>query len=247
MKSSNWLLLRGLGRNQGHWGAFPSLWRERFPQDQLDLMDLAGAGSEAHRPSLPSIGGALEDLRRRRGPGGPISILGLSMGAMIAAEWAHRYPSEVERLVLINTSSRSSSRFYERLKMMNYLRLARMAWRFRDRRYFEGQVLEMTMPQIPNPPEVLERHLSLPETPPLNWFTQLLAASQYQFPPEKPASEVLVLAAHGDQLVSSDCSKRIALQWKVPLVIHPQGCHDLPVAEARWVLDQVDSWRAAQG
>jgi pimeloyl-ACP methyl ester carboxylesterase len=40
---------------------------------------------------------------------------------MVAVEWASRYPQEIARCVLINTSMRPYSRFHQRLRWQNYL------------------------------------------------------------------------------------------------------------------------------
>jgi pimeloyl-ACP methyl ester carboxylesterase len=39
---------------------------------------------------------------------------------MVAVEWASRYPQEIARCVLINTSMRPYSRFHQRLRWQNY-------------------------------------------------------------------------------------------------------------------------------
>lgn len=44
MSSKTWILLRGLGRETGHWNDFPKILQERFPNDKILPLDLPGAG-----------------------------------------------------------------------------------------------------------------------------------------------------------------------------------------------------------
>ena len=58
---------------------------------------------------------------------GPYSVLAMSLGGMVATAWAQRYPAEVERLVLINTSMRPFSRAQQRLRRAAWPDLLRIA------------------------------------------------------------------------------------------------------------------------
>ena len=48
----DWVLLRGLTREAGHWGALPRALEEALPGVRLHLLDLPGAGAH-HRLRCP--------------------------------------------------------------------------------------------------------------------------------------------------------------------------------------------------
>jgi len=47
-------------------------------------------------------------------------VMALSLGTIIAVAWSKQHPSEIERLVLINTSLAPYNLFYQRLRPSNY-------------------------------------------------------------------------------------------------------------------------------
>lgn len=124
----SWVLLRGLMRERRHWGDFPDQFRAAVPDAQIVTPDLPGNGANHRQRSPASVAGMVEACRadlRARGQHGPYSLLALSLGAMVAVQWQASYPDEVVRLVLINTSMRPFSRFYQRLRWQNYPAIVR--------------------------------------------------------------------------------------------------------------------------
>ena len=51
---------------------------------------------------------------------GRVHLLAISLGAMLAADWAAQYPHEVASVTLINSSAKPLSPFYRRLRWRNY-------------------------------------------------------------------------------------------------------------------------------
>ena len=94
----NWLLLRGLAREQRHWGRFPDALRSQLPDDQVFCLDLPGTGTEHQRKSPLEIAGIARDVRARfaglraQHPG-PWRLLAVSLGGMVAMQWCadHRH------------------------------------------------------------------------------------------------------------------------------------------------------------
>jgi pimeloyl-ACP methyl ester carboxylesterase len=123
---AHWILLRGLTRDRRHWGDFPNVLAGANPGQGVFAVDMAGNG-ERHRERSPaSVAAMVDDLRRAlRGHGieGPHRLLALSLGGMVALEWAARYPAEIERVVLIDSSTGGLSPFHRRLRPEQYLRL----------------------------------------------------------------------------------------------------------------------------
>lgn len=242
-KNKNWIFLRGLGRNSGHWGPFVGEFQTQFPGHQIELLDLPGSGTEAHRQSPGQMDPYVTDLRSRRKTQGPVSLLAISMGAMVATRWAELFPEEIESLILINTNGKGLAPFYERLQFKNYLQMLNMFMNFKDRRSFEKVILEMTAQDLPDFEATLERHLRLPETSMANWLRQVTVSAQFQFPSRPPVSQVLILSARQDQLVSCKCSEMLAQNWNVPHRQHPKGAHDLPLIDSPWVIQQIKDFQ----
>ena len=99
-----WILLRGLLREQRHWGNFP-----RQLQDQLNVNiicpDIAGNGKRYQQTSAAHITTMLADVRSEvqiTQLQQPVAVLGLSMGGMIASEWLSSYPQELSAVVLMS-------------------------------------------------------------------------------------------------------------------------------------------------
>src|SRR5471032_624496 len=120
---STWILLRGLMREQRHWGEFPAQFSAALPDAVIVMPDLPGNGQQHHLQSAATVADMVEFCRRdllARGLRPPYRLLALSLGGMAAVEWCSRYPMEIERCVLVNTSMRPFSRFHQRLRWQNY-------------------------------------------------------------------------------------------------------------------------------
>ena len=113
----HWILLRGLTREHAHWGSFPARLGEAFPEHQFHLVDLPGTGVRYREDSPATVAAIREAVSRHVSHiPGPFSILALSMGGMVALDWAqHAEPGEFQHLVLINTSS-GFSRPWQRMQ-----------------------------------------------------------------------------------------------------------------------------------
>jgi hypothetical protein len=43
------------------------------------------------------------------------------------------------------------------------------------------------------------------------------------------------------------CARSIAHQWNWPLFEHPQVCHDLPLDDGKWAIDQIRGSQSGLG
>jgi pimeloyl-ACP methyl ester carboxylesterase len=240
--SQRWVFLRGLGRHSLHWGAFPTQFQQAFPSAEIELLDLAGNGTEAARGSYLSIGAYAKDARQRsrfvKEGKTPFGILAISMGAMVASAWAKQHPGEVERMVLINTSSRADSRFYQRLRWQNYSRILQITMRKSGLLFRERAILEMTAQGLPQLEALTRDHARMHPTTTANFVRQMLASSRYSYPP-RPDCPVLFLASERDNLVDPVCTRRLASRWRAKLHVHPGAGHDLPLLAPDWIIERV--------
>lgn len=244
---SRWVLLRGLMRERRHWGDFPELFAAALPGAQVLTPDFPGNGSRHAQPSAATVGDMVEACRaqlRAEGQAGPYHLLALSLGAMAAVEWSARYPGEIAGCVLINTSMRPFSRFYQRLRWQNYPALAGMALRGGTARQ-EALILRLTSRRHAADSALLQRWIGFQREHPVtraNALRQLLAAARYRAPALRPAPPLLVLCSRQDRLVDARCSARLAEAWQAPCWPHPDAGHDLPLDDGPWVAAAVARW-----
>jgi len=247
----SWVLLRGLTREARQWGRFTRQLADALPCAQLLTPDLPGTGMHVKEKSPATIAGILERVRNDLAQGGtkpPYHVLGLSLGGMIAVEWATRYPREVSSMVLIGTSLRSLSPFHDRLLPHNYPAILKLALS-RDARAREKRTLELTSTRGDPDGNIVEAWTRIRNDAPVshaNALRQLIAAARYSAPPKPPGVPTLVLVSEGDRLVDPACSRAIAKRWKVPIEVHLHAGHDLPLDDGPWVAQRVGEWSARQ-
>jgi pimeloyl-ACP methyl ester carboxylesterase len=175
----------------------------------------------------------------------PYHLLALSLGAMVAIDWATRYPQEVAGAVLLNTSLARFSPFHHRLRPANYpALLAPLAgWGGAEGR--EATLLRLTSARPESHPDAVARWTAIFREHPVsvgNALRQLRAALRYRAPIEPPPVPLMVLVGAGDRLVDPRCSRALARAWRTPLVEHPWAGHDLPLDDGGWVAEEVTRW-----
>lgn len=253
---STWVLIRGLTRESGHWGAFISSFQARFPKDRVVLLDLPGNGAERLVPSPASVDAMaahIRDALKRKGLDGPVRVFAMSLGAMATVAWARQAPHEIEAAVLVNTSLRPFSRFWQRLRPASWPSMARLASGRLTPREREGVIYRMTCSTRPMPDRVIDDWVEIRKRRPVttgNALRQLWAAMRFRAPrqcPLKPAAgrsqvPLLLLASAHDGLVDPTCSRRLARAWGASLQEHPTAGHDLPFDDGPWAAEAVRRW-----
>lgn len=250
---STWVLLRGLTRESRHWGEFPALLQRQLGLARVVLLDLPGNGELNGLSSPTRVGDMAEACRvalRDRGLSPPYHLLAMSLGAMVALAWANEHPEELQGCVLINTSLRTFSPWYQRFRPRNYGRVLGMALS-RDPEANERAVLEMTTHHpAGDKTTLLAQWATWRRESPVsgaNALRQLWAAARFSTPREAPEVPLLVLVSAADGLVDPRCSQRLARAWDTALRTHPTAGHDLPLDDGAWVAREVAAWAAAPG
>lgn len=245
-----WVLLRGLTRESRHWGDFAQQLATTTGQDVLTL-DLPGNGALCADASPASVNGLLDAVRlqiNERGIELPVNVLAMSLGGMVATHWAQRYPSEVARLVLINTSMRPFSGLAERLRPGSWLKIARLAayWGHAEHaEVIEHAIYQLTCKQTAYRTSDVSEWSQIRRSAPVsasNALRQLWAAARFTCNPAPPACPVLVLSSKRDDLVNPVCSTHLARAWQLPHHKHPWAGHDLPHDDVPWVCERVLAW-----
>lgn len=246
-----WILLRGLVREQRHWGAFPALLAAALPQAQFMTPDLPGNGSRYRETSPASVQQMVEACRQQLQQAGiapPYSLLALSLGGMVALTWAALYPQELRRCVLVNTSVRPYSPFYRRLRWQNYGAIVGQLLRG-GRRAQEQLILRLTSHSgdAAQRAALVEQWLGYQQECPVsrrNALRQLWAAARFRAPAQRPDLPLLLIASAGDALVDHRCTLGLAQAWQTPVLLHPSAGHDLPLDDGAWLAQQIAGWVA---
>ena len=213
-----WILLRGLTRESRHWGSFVGQLEAALPGSRVIALDLPGNG-QLHRQRSPMhVHAMVESCRaqlKARNITAPYRLLAMSLGAMVAVAWSSAYPHEIATQVLINTSLRPFSSFYQRLRPANYGALLKLAVLGASPEAWERTIFRLTS----NPASraaidaVLPLWLAWRQGNPVsraNALRQLVAAARFRAPKTAPAAATLMLASAQDRLVSVACSKALA-------------------------------------
>jgi len=245
---STFVFLRGLTRESRHWGDFPALFHSEIPDAGIVALDLPGNGSLNSMRSPTRIAAMTDHCRTElaaRGVRPPYYLLAMSLGAMVAVAWVESHPENVRGCVLINTSLRRYSPFYQRLRLRSYPSLFRLMLPGCSVQAREHAVLRLTSNLVINRAEMVQSWSTWRRERPVsraNALRQLWAASRYRPPLQKPPVPMLVLASAGDALVDPRCSRQIACLWQAEFAEHPAAGHDIPLDDGAWVARQVGEW-----
>ncbi|QNM96935.1 alpha/beta fold hydrolase [Chitinimonas koreensis] len=249
MAAPTWILLRGLGREARHWGGFPPLLAEALGGVRVLAPDLAGNGRRWRERSAATLAGQCDGLRAELAEvlaQGPVNLLAISLGGMVALDWATRRPTEVGRLVLVNTSLAGLAPFWRRLRWPRYPAIARLPLQSIAAR--ERSILAMVSNDPARRAAALPQWIAWQREAPVaraNLLRQLAAAARFRLPPQWPGCPALLLASRRDRLVDPACSQALAAAAGWPLRLHETAGHDLPLDDPHWLAAQVAQWCGA--
>ena len=246
MATETWIFLRGLTRSSAHWAGFITEF-ETALSVRVIALDLPGNGALWQARSPGTVGDMAQWCQQelqRRGIDGPVGVLGMSLGAMVAAQWALQQPQALRELVLINTSMRPFNPFWQRLRPASLWCLGKLALRRATPQHMEREILRLTSNHARH--DVLQAWCDERVQHPVsgrNALHQLLAAARYRAPAQGPRVPTLVLAGEHDRLVAVQCSQVLAAQWHTALRLHPTAGHDLSLDAGPWVAATIRQWR----
>lgn len=243
---TTWILLRGLAREQGHWGAFAAtLQRQLPPGDTVACVDLPGNGERWRERSPVRVGPIVQALRdelRARGLEPPYVAVALSLGGMVALQWAAETPLDLSGCVLINSSAGAYSPLWHRLRPGCYPWLLR--WLLAPSPQARERAVFGATSSRPVDEAVIADWCGIARDRPVsvrNVLRQLLAAARFRAPAALHVP-VLLVTSRGDRLVSHRCSQAMARVWHLPLREHPWAGHDLALDDPGWLAGVVAGW-----
>jgi pimeloyl-ACP methyl ester carboxylesterase len=248
-KQKHFYLIRGLVREKGHWGPFLDEMKKTFPNALITTLEIPGAGEYFKSPSPLSIREMVEQMRRdylkAKQAHEHSHLIAISLGGMISVEWMKAYPKDFEQASLINTSFGGISPLFERIRPRAFLFLTKVF--FLKGRAKESRILEL----VTNDRSVFNNTLDMWEkiererpVSTQNALRQLYAAATFKMHNFRPKVPTEVLASTFDRMVNVNCSREIARLWKLPIIEHPTGGHDLTVDDPKWVALRVKKFTA---
>lgn len=247
MGSEPWVLLRGLMRHSGHWGAFGKKLQQEFPSSKVLFLDLPGNGTKWQLPTPTNVNEVIDVLREEaHGVIGatPFHFLGLSLGAMVGLKWAERSPESFLSLIAINPSLKQYSKPWQRLRPQSLLGVAAAIFA-KDPICRERIILNLTSAMSSDKKQDFAKRFADFDSqwPPKrqNFLRQLVLASRIQL--KAPVSvPTAIFASAQDRLVSSHCAVDLARAFSLRLKLHPTAGHDLALDEPDWVINQIKSF-----
>ena len=255
----NWFLVRGLAREAGHWGHFPTQLAQAFPQGKIICLDLPGAGVfRAHRTpmSLPAMTRWVREefkktLEAQRADGiDPRGerknyVLCISLGGMVLTEWMRQFDNDWHAAVLVNTSLRGYSPLWRRMQPTALLQLLRAVVSRSDEER-ESRIIRVVVNDIKKRADLLKIWLELRRARPIsiaNSLRQIIAAILYRPARPKKLPPILLINSLGDRLAHPSCSERIARAWDIETTTHSWAGHDLTTDDPEWLLQRIQDWK----
>jgi pimeloyl-ACP methyl ester carboxylesterase len=264
----NLILIRGLTRESRHWGALAgqsgALARHFADSSkesegdaalagQVITLDLPGNGRFAHMRSPLSVESMVNLARlqlQANSIAPPYVLVAMSLGGLVATDWAMRFPEDVQRLILINTSMRPYNAYWQRLQPRNWPALLRLLimWGHPARaKSIEKLIFRMTCQRTDTREADVAAWTRIRLDAPVgggNAVRQLWAAARFRCKGEPPGCRTLLLSGSGDKLVDPACSTDLAVQWRAGHYQHPWAGHDLPNDDPEWVGARIAHWLA---
>lgn len=250
----NWLLLRGLAREQRHWASFGEIFARRLqvsdPSAKIFFLDLPGTGTEIARPSPLTIAAIRDDLRERWTPlrtkdSEPWGILGVSLGGMLGIDWVAAYPDDFRAVVAVNSSAANLSPPWQRLKL-GVIFAAAAAGRAANPEAKEMALLAMTTRLVKDPRALARRWAALALDDELirkTMWRQLFAAFRFHCPAGVSVPALILVGAH-DTFTDPRCSARLAARLHARIATHAEAGHEITLDDPEWVAEVVAKFSA---
>lgn len=242
MAKINFYLLRGLIREQKHWGEYPKNLLAAFPGATVNYLEIPGTGEFFKQNSLYNLEEVVEFCRNqyqvKHTPDTINVMLTISMGGMITSEWLKRYPQDFDAVVLINSSFKGLSPFYKRVKpgaIWSFFKIALTLNRAKK----EQKIIDLVINDSSKHHETLKKWREIDKLRPValkNAFKQIWSAATFSPLLKKPNfSKILILASTADKLCDYTCSVKIHHKWQGRIRFHQTAGHDLPTDDPDWI------------
>ena len=237
----NFVLLRGIARESGHWGGFLSLLQNAPWCDRVLPLDLLGAGEYYDKNAPLQVEEYTNFLRQKYPLSGKWVLIGISFGGMIALDWYNRYPDTFHKLIIINSSAGNLSPFWRRMRPGRYLRLLRFILQYKNSFKREEMIFSMVSNLKGTDRDTVRQMASLQQKRPINrknCLRQALAAGNYRLP-KLDTLPIRIFASKKDRLVHPLCSIKMAKFLNSEIIWHPWAGHDIPLDDPHWLVEEI--------
>ena len=240
-----WIFIRGLGRECAHWRDFFVHFSHITGYASCRCINLPGTGDLRQIRTPASIPAIAENVAGRLADTpGPIGIMGLSLGGMVAIELSqHFIPEKISHLVLLNTSTKVSPILERAMPSAFFNMVVNLIPQSIEKR--ERRNIALSCNLRGKDQELLNEWIAITRDRPvlrLNQLRQLWAAGSYRPDERPPSCHGLIISSKRDRFVNSACSTRLAKYWSWEHVIHPVAGHNLTVDAPFWVINKVKNW-----
>lgn len=248
--SLNLYLIRGIGRESGHWGKnFLQRVHANYPNSRIHFLDLPGAGQYHDRPALLSIPKMAAFLDRTYGTEiqsqtGNHILLATSLAGNVALEWAHQYPGRFNGLILVGTSLKRICKKKDRVQpeaKKEFLDI----FLTQDVVRREARFLAINSNFHTGDDSLLHAWVGIQRKRPVSRTSlakQTLAGALYTPPTSPPRLPILVVGSEKDKIVTPECICAVQKHLNASLQMHENAGHGVPIDAPIWLADQISSW-----
>jgi len=155
---ATWVMLRGLGRESGHWGPFLPALEAAAPDSEVVTLDLPGTGARLHDRAPRTMRETVDRVRDEASARGLLRerllLFGISLGGMVAMEWASAHPEELAGVAIAASSASDIAPLLKRFSALGFAnvvlnrltrdpvrRQRRLAWLVSNRRDLRDRVV----------------------------------------------------------------------------------------------------------
>lgn len=240
------ILLRGLCREAGHWGVLPNHLEKHFSEDEVHCLDLPGNGifhQQLSPVKIDDYAEHLNELIQNLPHSDNRYFIGVSFGAMVGLQYRNQFPGEIKKFFLINTSHGGLSPFWQRMKFKYYPLILSLPL-FPS---LEKKLLDVVCNLNGKNAKTAKKWMQIrKERPvrPLSFIKQLRAAAAAKPELIVNQDDLIILSSIQDRFVSPQCSKVLAKTLKAPMETHDTAGHDLPEDAPEWTLQQIVEYLA---
>ncbi len=241
MKNKNILLVR----EAEHGPEFLDELKKSMPDYHIVTLDIPGNGKHYRLKSFLSIRKNVQFLRDQWKKlidyPSENTIIGISLGGMVALEWSTLYPEDWNRVVLINTSHGALSPIYRRFKFNNIFNLLKIMLSTSAKRKQEI-IFSMTVNDKYRKEQSVNLWTNIAKKHPvstLNALRQLWSTVTFRKISAKVVVATHVICSRSDELISYKCSEQMAKYLQLPMTIHETAGHDLTVDAPVWLAEQI--------
>ncbi len=242
-------LLRGLGRESGHWGnTFLESIKCKVPNSTITLLDLPGAGMYFEQTAFTSISKMSQFLHihhyfQLQKPGKHI-LLATSLAGIVAIDWIHQYPNDFDGITLVGSSFKEVCSPKDRVQP-EARKMFKQIFFTEDLLEREQLFVEINSNKLTDNDSLLTAWINLQNRHPVSKQTlarQTVAGMIYRSPNHIPNIPVLVIGSKADKIVSFACICAVSEYLNASMKVHDTAGHGIPIDAPLWLSHSFITW-----